>query len=187
MTRDEVIEKFLPYAKSQAKYWSYRYPFIREDVYSVALLALVEVANRTLNFNKSHLASAIKNKVTDLIGANNLIHIPRTELDKRKKENQPTDDLPKARLLGDESFFDLRVSKDPPTWMQIHLKDVAKILELDKRESKIIEMKIEGYTNEEIGEHFDIHESMIRKILKKLQGRYLVATRDYPGIMRPRD
>jgi len=185
VTRDELIESYLPYVKERARYWGYRYPFLRDDILSVAMLVLVEICDKKTDFNKAYLSLRIESRINDLLAESNLIRIPRSERQKRKAENKGLDDLPKAVLLGDDSFYDMRPCSEPPTWLMLHIQDVGIILELTEREQHIIKLKVEGHTNEEIGEVFGITEVAIRKILKKLQGRYLVATRKYPGMLRP--
>lgn len=182
--RNEMILQYLGYAKTQAKHWETIYPNLRVEMMSLAYLGLVKALNMRIPENpKGYIARVIENVIVDYMGYRQIIRMSVEEYTKRIKNDE---EIPTVWFFEDiPGYIDLRITKDPPVWKVMQAKDVCKLLNLTKREHRIIELKLENYTNDEIGLEFNLDEREIRRILGVLKGRYLSLLHHHRGLLRP--
>jgi RNA polymerase sigma factor (sigma-70 family) len=169
--RDAVIAEYLEYAKERGRWWAAKHPLLRDDIMAISVLALVQaLTKRVPKTPKAYISKCIQNAVIDLVTANEIIPVPRSEIRRRGEEGAA---LPHVVHIDEGIDWD---------WQA---KDVCQLLELTTREQRVIQLKIDGYTNEEAGLEFGISERAIRKILNKVKGRYLNLLHKYKGLLKP--
>lgn len=182
--RDMAIVDYMEYAKSRARWWASKHPYLREDIMATAMLALVKAFDqRVPQTPKAFVSAAVNNAVKDLLTRNSIIYVPWDEIKRRKEAKESLATLPSAHCDGE--CRDTPDNHSPPTWMEMQADDVASLLELTDREHRILELKIDGYTNAEIGLEFDITEGSVRHALGKIQGRYLTLLHNHKGLLKP--
>jgi RNA polymerase sigma factor (sigma-70 family) len=181
--RDAVIAEYLEYAKERGRWWAAKHPLLRDDIMAISVLALVQaLTKRVPKTPKAYISKCIQNAVIDLVTANEIIPVPRSEIRRRGEEGAA---LPHVVHIDEGIDWDWQPSREPPAWKVLQAKDVCQLLELTTREQRVIQLKIDGYTNEEAGLEFGISERAIRKILNKVKGRYLNLLHKYKGLLKP--
>jgi RNA polymerase sigma factor (sigma-70 family) len=183
-----AVAEYMEYAEERARWWSAKHPSLRDDIMATAMLALVQAFNRRIpQYPKAFLSKCIENAVIDLLEANYLIRIPRSEIARRKAQKETLDTLPRAVVIGDEELWDLRKDREFPTWMRMQAEDVGILLELTEREQRILKLRMQGYTNAEVGLEFGISEAAVRKAIGLVKGRYLTLIHNHRGILKPNE
>lgn len=181
-----AIAKYLDYAKERGHWWAAKHPSLRDDIMAAAMLALVQAFNsRIPDYPKAFISKCIENAVVDLLEANYLIKVPRSEIARRKSMKESLDSLPRAIIVGDEELWDLRRDREFPAWMKIQADDVGILLGLTERECRILSLRMKSYTNAEVGLEFGISEAAVRKAINLVKGRYLTLIHTHKGILRP--
>lgn len=183
-----VVASYLPYAMDRARFWWHKYPHLREDIEATAMLATVEGINASGCPSadaaiKRFLWSCINNAIKDLLEKNYIIRIPQEEIVRRRKAGLSLNDLPRAMLMDHEDLWEMRRSREAPTWVYLHVADVRELLNLSERETIIVDLRIQGYTLEEIGDRLGCTKVAVHLVLKKLQGRYLTLIRSHPSVL----
>jgi len=184
--RNMAIAEHIEYAKERARWWASKHPYLRDDIMAVALLTLVEAFDRRIPDDpKAFISRCIENAVVDLLEGNYTIKVPRSEIARRQEAKETLETLPRAVRLNDEELWNIRKDTAYPTWMAMQVDDVGKLLELTPRERRILLLRQDGYTNEEIGIEFSISEAAIRKAVALIRGRYLTLLQTHKGILKP--
>jgi len=161
VSRDDAIAEYLPYAKKRGYWWAHRYPFLKEDILATAMLTLVQVFEGcpSPQYPKALLSKAIGNAVIDLLRNNNLIHVPKAEIARRLKAEEPL-----IRILHLE---DDPIRKTEPIWMGLQVEDLLR--RLTERERSILDLKIQGFSYVEISAQTGIDKSYVRRIIQGIQ------------------
>jgi len=183
-----AIAEYMEYAKERGRWWVAKYPSLRDDIIATALLALVQALDTTIPlYPKAFISKCIDNAMVTLLENNYIIHVPRSEIQRRKMAKESLDNLPRAMTVEDEELWDLRRSQEPPPWTIIQLEDIAKLLELTERERRILTLRIQGYSNSEIGTEYGITKQAIQKTLQLVKGRYLTLLQTHWGLLQPHE
>jgi RNA polymerase sigma factor (sigma-70 family) len=178
----------MEYAKKRASWWAAKHPNLRDDITAAALLALVQAFERRIPESpKAYVSKCIENAVIDLLEANYLIKVPRSEIARRKASKESLDTLPRAVFLDDEELWDLRRDRRYPHWMTLQVEDVGILLKLTEQEQRILNLRADGYTNVEVGLEFSISEAAVRAKINQIKGRYLTLIHTTRGILKPHE
>lgn len=183
-----AVAEYIEYAKERARWWSKNHPHLRDEITATAMFALVQAFERRIpEYPKAYVSMCIQNAVVDMLENNYIIKIPRSEIRRRKEKGESLDTLPRAKLIDDGEIRDLQRARIFPTWMKLQVKDIYTLLGLSDREKRILELRIEGYTNEEVGLEFSISEAAIRKAIGLIRGRYLTLLQTTRGLLKPNE
>lgn len=166
-----------------------KFPQLRDDILATALFTLVEIFDRKIpRHPKGYLSAAIDNAVRRLIRENDLIRIPESELRRRKSSEEGLESLPRAYTVDERELWDLRYSREHPTWMHMHLDDVKKLLHLTGFEYELIRLRTEGYSLSEISKILDRSKSTLHEVLENLRDRYKrLASSGRKSMLRPNE
>ena len=124
-----AIAEHLEYAKERGRWWGAKHPSLRDDIMAVALLTLVEAfSQRVPEYPKAFLSKCIENAVVDLLEANYLIRIPRSEITRRKNMKETLDTLPRVVFLDYAELWELLRDQRFPHWMEMQVEDIGILL-----------------------------------------------------------
>ena len=179
----------MEYARARGSWWARKHPNLADDILATAFLALVKALTaKSDGINmKGFISRCIDNEVTSLLRENDIIKIPKSEIQRRKAADLGYDDLPKARMVEDIETLQRERSRQPPTWVTMHVDDVYRLLELSEYEEEILRAKVHGYSLSEIGDRLCKAKSTLSETLSNIRGRYERLMRTHPELLRPND
>ena len=167
--------KLLAYAKDRGRWWARKYPNYYDDMISVALLTLVRVGDEV---SKGYLSACIDNAAMDFVAQTATIRIPLKRLLEANKTGTSSE-LPVVRA-SDEFIAQ---AKGPPVWMDLYIKELLAMLQLTPRERRILDLRSQGYTLEEIGIEVGGAKNTIHDLLRGIQSRYIALSAKHGEIL----
>ena len=184
-----MIEIHKDYARRIAYKFSYKLPNLKDDITSAAILGLVQAVRwladgRGYDKNISgYIIKTVKRFIFECADDSYTIMVPGTSVRKLGKTRVMTVSYNNPSSL--KSKIELLDSKDYRRWAEPYLvqkkvqenfdKEIAEHLEgihLTLREKMVIDFRLQGFTDKEIGAKLYVSDVMIFKIRQELQNRF---------------
>ena len=195
------VAEYMEYALERGRWWAAKHPHLWDDILATAMLALVKAFDHCQpKYPKGYVSGCVDRGVIDLLYAQALIQIPKSEIARRKALKLGFEDLPRAFLAedtmdGDSTFYpeyelwDIgKRSPQIPAWLIAHMNDVLKLLELSDYEYEIVRLRMLGHTLDGISGLLGKSKATLSEHLTNLQGRYMrISANPKRRIRRPRE
>jgi RNA polymerase sigma factor (sigma-70 family) len=141
--------------------------YFKDDLRSAAQLGLAKAAARLKKRDKpdsieGYIVKAIRGELRYAVDRDAPIYIPTSTKAEKKKEGEEIIP-PKVGPLK----YEPAVNPDRSNELLEELEAVC-----DKRDKKIIRLRIEGYTLEEIGERLSLTEQRVGQLIQELEARF---------------
>lgn len=179
-----IIKGHIRLASQIAGRYMWRHPHKTEDIVAAAMLGLVKAVEwaptRLEDTNITpYIVSTIHRHISDFLETDHLIKIPRDAYKKRLQANKYIPiifDIDPKEDDEENREYDTVGSFDPPVYdtdKPIEFEDLCSSLELTHEERRIIDLRVKGYTQQEVGEIIGKKRQWIGFVLEKLQERYI--------------
>lgn len=164
MNREALIESKMPLVGRAVGSYLRRKPtfgYLRDDLHSAGTIGLVKALDRFTDAPNAYIMRWILGAISDAVASEQTIEIPATSRRRAERQGKPIAPISVSRLTVD--LVDER-SGDP-------LNSVLECCR-DDRESQIVRLKAYGYTNREIANRMQLHESRISQLLSDIERRF---------------
>lgn len=209
----KLIELHMPLANIEAaRFWRSR-PDKRDDIRSQAHVGVVQAirwAPERMKDNnispyvrvtirrfvrefleQDHLIPVPKDKWQEMVKALNLEEMDPHDADRAMRDLRSQFLVLQGSLIGPDGSFleDFSQSLEPSIARTdpdaFTFREIQDLMHLSANERVILELRARGHTLEEIGAALDRRKSMMHKIIKDLQYRYILLWRAHPSMPEP--
>ena len=168
----EIIEENLPLVKKLERTFQFKFPHLKDDIHSAALMGLtqgVHWAQTTLKDAniEPYLNQNIRGFIYDEISKSRLIHIPHSANLEDSKYFDKTNFVPKVfhggKLTTQPVYVPL--TDVPDDRVTDDMEELISTIGLNAREKFVVKMRVEGYTTHEIGARMGLTHVSILNVL----------------------
>lgn len=179
-----IIKGHIRLASQIAGRYMWKHPLKSEDIVSAAMFGLVQAVEWAPERLRDHnitpyIVTTIHRFISEYLERDHLVRIPRNEYSKRLQANKYIPiifDIDPKEDDEENREYDTVGSFDPPVYdtdKPIEFEDLCDRLELTYEERRIIDLRVKGYTQQEVGEIIGKKRQWIGFVLEKLQERYI--------------
>ncbi len=178
------IEDLIPFARRCCGKWIKSWPNEVDDIISVALLALVKAYRAWPGEGnlKGYIRVSIDNEIKNYLTHNKIIRIPRTEIRKQLKADEPF--IVKVHLcsqVADDNFTIELLAKAKEV-SPLGYEEICKLLKLSDQEQVILDLRFKGHTLTEIGKRIGKAHHTVLYHIKQIKKRYQQLRKQHPEL-----
>jgi len=177
--RDKLIASHMPLAAWVARRYAYHHPNRTEDILSAGFLGLTQAVDwAAVRLKDDHITPyisvTVKRFIRDFIEADSLMPIPRKTFKKMqvKGEQVPFFAPVESCQADEENYIPADITENTPSIVDDRTPDelLAHIIR-DDRDQVIVDLLMEEYTMQEIGDELDISKQRVSMLVADIRRR----------------
>jgi len=172
MTRDTLIEQHIDLVHSVVRGYLRQHPtlgYLKDDLLSAGQIGLCEAVDliETTNPNnvKGFLTIAIRRAVKEAVINEDSIKVPTRTRSRMRSQGKEIEVVNRVNQLD-------MIARNDPGLEMVEVMDAIDAACQSEFDKQVVKMRIEGYTEEEIGDKLGCDKSTVCRALKTIYKRY---------------